>query len=1842
MNGVQTLPDDLAALVAEGDALRDQGEFDPALTVYRRVVDLPLGKAVGHFKMGTAFSRMKLDDEAECAYLLALQARPGYPEAVNNLALICAKRADYDRAEALYRESLAENPDYPESHINLGNLLLDSGRVVEAQYFFRRAVALRPQSALAHDRLGTSLRARSRLSEAIAEFRCALDLDNSFHCAWNNLGTCHFARGEHDEAEKAFRIALDLNPNQAEAWANWLFLSNFQNLTRVEISDRHKRYGRYLRDRCGPLDAWRASPAMPADGSLRVGFVSGDLRRHSVAYFLKDALAGMDRGKFRLFAYPTCSSEDHITDELRRLFDEWRPLTSLSDEAAVQAIRSDGVQILVDLSGHTSHGRLMVFGYRAAPIQVSWIGYPNTTGVDSMDYRLTDELVDPDPDEDHLYSERLFRLPGSFLCFSPPREAELLTSDWPVPGRDGITFGSFNARVKLGEECIALWARTLVAVAGSRLVIKSYNGVDEEVDRSELRARFVEHGVAPGQVVVLGPRERIEDHLAAYHDIDIALDSFPYNGTTTTCEALWMGVPVITLAGDRHASRVGAALLARLGLSEWVAYSPDEFVANAVRLAGDRTELARLRATLRARMAASELCDGAAMGRQLGAAFDAMWAVFLRRSDKNPAAVLRDDFSRLAVLAATDQHDEAAAEARRVLSDNPEAPFAYKVLSVALIATEQFDEAYRVATKCAQLFPTDSEAISNLGIAATRLKRWNEAAKQFSMAIEFAQMDPELLERLATCELLLGNAAVADHYFSRAVALDEKRLDAWDGWLFASNFHVIDRHEAFERHRRFGALIRTICGPVSSCHTDGERSDRSLRLGFVSGNFGLHSVAYFIQGPLNSLDKDSFELFAYSTAQLADPMATRLRGLFAHWRDIGAVSPADAAEVIRRDRIDVLFDLAGHTAYNGLPIFGYRPAPLQVAWIGYPNTTGLDCIDYRMTDHVVDPDSRDDAFHTEKLFRLERPFLCYTPPDDAPAVGPPPFERNGYLTFGSFNTLAKLADESIDLWAATLRRLPTARLVLKSYSGLDELAACQALLARFRRRGVNSDRIEIRGSADSLADHLAGYRDIDVALDTFPYNGTTTTCEALWMGVPVVTLAGDRHASRVGSMLLKQVGLEDCISSSPEAFVQSALQLVAAPERLGQLRSVLRANMANSLLLDHASMSVHLARAIRAMWSRQVDASAFALEDLQAAADSPSVENGMGRGLTAQVDALLQLVSEARYEDVERMAGQILLRHPDHQVAVRALSVALIGQCKFSAALPILLRGVRRNSRDPELLNNLGIVQCELAQWENAAASFRGALSLSPGDPEIHRNLGAAFFRMHQWSDAIPQLLKAIELHPDDYPDAIGLLAASLLNENRVDEAVVCFEALVSGCPDQTAASYMFANAALRQCRWAELTPSVESVWRTTDTDSPRILDTPLCALSMPGITNARAFRVASLHAARMTGGLVQQAIGLASRGSSRPLRVGYLSGDLRAHPVGYLLPKVLENHNRRVVETWGLSVGPGDTSPVRRRLIRAFDHFVDLERRSIEEIMETIRTIPLDILVDLSGWTTHGRPEALAMRCAPIQVNWLGYPGTMGSSAMADYILGDSIVLPLDQAGYYSETIAHLPNTFMPMDPIQDSLPTPSRESQDLPPGGIVFCSFNTCYKFNPQNFDLWCRLLRDVPDSVLWLANMRESAKENLRREAVSRGVEAHRIVIASFASSRDEHLARLPLADIALDPYPYNSHSTGIEVLQAGVPMVSLLGETFAGRVGASLLNAAGLPDLVATSEEDYHRLALRLATVPAELDARKIHLLNSLAQSPLADMTRFAAALEDIYLRMWADACAGVKIPLLAPT
>jgi predicted O-linked N-acetylglucosamine transferase (SPINDLY family) len=419
----------------------------------------------------------------------------------------------------------------------------------------------------------------------------------------------------------------------------------------------------------------------------------------------------------------------------------------------------------------------------------------------------------------------------------------------------------------------------------------------------------------------------------------------------------------------------------------------------------------------------------------------------------------------------------------------------------------------------------------------------------------------------------------------QAVALDPSNAEYQSNLLMDMHYRErISPQEIFDAHRTWGLTHGTV-SEERTRRVNEPDPDRLLRIGYVSPDFKQHSVAQFIEAVLEHHDREGYLVYCYSNLrpEQHDDITRRLRKKSDLWRDIASLSDADAATLTAADGIDILVDLSGHTAGNRLGVFARRPAPVQISWIGYPDTTGLPAMDYRLTDVWADPEGRSDTFSTEILLRIADGFLCYTPPDDAPDPGPLPFDRTGSITFGSLNNLAKVNDTVIAAWARVLNAVPGSRLMLKG-TALADKQSRERMGRRFAAHGIEPGRLDLRHWTASTAQHLACYHELDIALDTFPYNGTTTTCEALWMGVPVITLRGETHAGRVGLSLLSQLDQAEFAAETTDAYVKLAVSLAGDLPRLRALPGTLRERMRRSPLTDGKRFCRHLQGAFRHAW----------------------------------------------------------------------------------------------------------------------------------------------------------------------------------------------------------------------------------------------------------------------------------------------------------------------------------------------------------------------------------------------------------------------------------------------------------------------------------------------------------------------------------------------------------------------------------------------------------------------------------------------------------------------------------
>ncbi|AOJ30153.1 tetratricopeptide repeat protein [Burkholderia metallica] len=649
-----------------GNALHAQEKFDDAADAYRRAIALQPGFRVAH--QGLSETLRAAGDLRGAVDHAREGLDPGDADAHCVLARLLQRIGDFDKALELLEQAVAIDPAHAQAWAWLGDLRNQQGEYGEAVQACRHAIELDPELADAYNFLGYAYHNLNRLAAAELSYRHAIDLNPDDADAHQNLAAALFRLEKFDEAMKHTEIAreLGIDPLKLQMtlgdilWAKGDLagaLDAFRTAIRYDLHRAYsrmlfnmssspafepqewvaeaRRYGEHLERDALPFEHDRAQRVAQVQGRpLRVGFVSGDLRQHPVGIFLESVLARIDRSRIEPHAYVTFIGEDDVTARLKPNFASWKKVVSLGREEAAKLIRDDGIDILIDMAGHTDWSGLPIFGHKPAPVQASWLGFFATTGCRAIDYFIGDAHTLP-ADEAHHFTERPWRLPDSYLCFTPP-PYDVAVGPLPMVAHGGVTFGCFGKLVKISDEVVALWSHILHALPDARLLLKAHELGADDVNQATLD-RFARHGIGADRLILEGGSPRAE-YFAAYNRIDIALSPFPYPGGTTTAEALWMGVPVLGMKGGRFVTHICESVLHAAGMGEWIATDEEAYLTKAVAFARDRDRLATLRATLRAQLLASPLCDASRFARNLEDALHGMWACYASGETATPDA----------------------------------------------------------------------------------------------------------------------------------------------------------------------------------------------------------------------------------------------------------------------------------------------------------------------------------------------------------------------------------------------------------------------------------------------------------------------------------------------------------------------------------------------------------------------------------------------------------------------------------------------------------------------------------------------------------------------------------------------------------------------------------------------------------------------------------------------------------------------------------------------------------------------------------------------------------------------------------------------------------------------------------------------------------------------------------------------------------------------------------------------------------------------------------------------------------------------------------------------------
>lgn len=1163
--------------------------------------------------------------------------------------------------------------------------------------------------------------------------------------------------------------------------------------------------------------------------------------------------------------------------------------------------------------------------------------------------------------------------------------------------------------------------------------------------------------------------------------------------------------------------------------------------------------------------------------------------------------------------------DEAAVNLNRAVEISPDYGEALNSLGVVLREKGDFDRAVETHARAVDISPDNPDAHNNLGVALKHTGSLDEAIESFHRALE---LNPDYFEAHNNLGVLYQSKGAFDEAvasFKRALEIDPGYDIAYSQMLH-QQAHMCDwaaMAESRNAVKRLG-IRKTRVSPFSMVVLDDDparnliRSQiytrdkytrpefpaparptirpKRLRIGYFSADFHNHATMHLMAKLFAEHDRDAFEIYAYSFGMESDgEMRQRLIKDVDVFRDVRTVGDEEAARMAREDGIDIAVDLKGHTKGARSGILAFRPAPVQIAYLGYPGSTGAPFIDYVIADEtVIPPDAQ--QHYSEKVIYLPN---TYQVNDDTRRIaGHTPsrtecgLPETGFV-FCCFNAGYKITPAEFDVWMRLLRAVEDSVLWLLDGNKWSEAN----LRAEAEARGVDGNRI-VFAKRRPLDEHLARCRQADLFLDTFTCNAHTTASDALWAGLPVITKLGEGFAARVAGSLLKAVGLPELVTETTEDYEVLALALATDPERHADLKSRLALNRDTQPLFDTGLFAKHLEAAYQQAYQIYFDdrsPAPFRIGDTSHDAgpirsetqDAPPTRHRSNELPDGTTERLLAHYKAGRFDDLLRETGSLIESYPDSSV----------------------------------LHNLAGAALAALNRADAAVEEYRRALEIAPDNAAAHLACANVLRAQNRLEEAEAGYRRAVELDPD-HADARYNLGLTLQQQGDYEQAIGQYGEALRIDPDHDRAREQKCHQLARICDWQALSGEAAGI------AALGIEGAPVSPFSLLAMEDDPARH--RLRSEKMTRALYPDP-------SPRPrhkdvasgrLRIGYFSADFHDHATMYLMAGLFDHHDRDAFEVHAYSYGPDRQDGMRQRLLASVEHVHDVCEETDAGIADMARGHGLDIAVDLKGYTQGARLGIFARRAAPVQMTYLGYPGTTGAPFI-DYVIGDRIVIPEGAEAHYAENVIRMPHSYQVNDRdrrIADRAPT--RAECGLPEDGFVFCCFNSSYKIGPAEFDIWMRLLARIPGSVLWLLRTNQWAEANLRSEAEARGINGTRLIFADRLPNA-EHLARYPLADLFLDTFTYNAHTTASDALWTGLPVVTRLGEGFAARVAGSLLFAAGMPELVTESAKHYETLALELARDPDRCGALRALLGENRATCPLFDTALFTRHLEGAY-------------------
>ncbi|MDO9042908.1 MAG: tetratricopeptide repeat protein [Desulfocapsaceae bacterium] len=1385
-----------------GALLKQQNRLDEAILAMRQAALLLPQDPEALNNLGLTLKNTGNLAESESILRLALDLNGDFAEAYNNLGVTLMAQGRLTESEECFRQALHIQPEYAEAYCNLGTNLKDQGQFADSESNFQHALRLRPSSAEAYNNLGNLLQGQGRLSEAEANLHKALELKPEFAVAYNNLANTLHCQGHLEDSEFCYRKAMELKPDFTEAYDGLLFVSNYDpDKSADELFELYREYD--ARFGHPHQNQWKPhTNNRDADRCLKVGYVSPSFYSHPVFHFLEPLLAHHDKSRFEIFAYSETIREDPITTCYKQHVDHWISSIGLSDDELAERIRSDEIDILIDLAGHTGRNRLPVFSRKPAPVSLHWLDFGYTTGLSAIDYYLTDIASAPIGSE-NLFSEQLWRLSTPALAYRPATGMGQV-SPLPAVQHGHITFGTLTRAIRINHRTIRVWSEILHQIKGSRLVIDSGSFKDPSAVKI-LIEKFVAHDIGKDRLDI-GYHSPPWDVL---RNIDIGLDCFPHNSGTTLFENLYMGVPFITLADKPGIGRLGCSLLEGVGHPEWITRSENEYIEKAIALASDLPGLTAVRAGLREEMQQSPLMDEKGFTERVEGAYRKMFKKWCTKTlliasqsgniaktvNETPPDISEDAIALYNSGVDSQQHNrlnDAKNQYIQTVNIRHDFAEAYNNLGVVFQQEGLLIDAEASFLRALAIKPNYADAYYNLANTYKLQQKFFEAETNYRKVIAILPDYTNAHYYLGNILQEQGRPNEAETCLRQALSLNPNHINAFSTLLFALNYHPAkSSEEIFQVYQEFNARFYLPLKESWLPHANNREQYRRLKVGYVAPDYRKHPARYFLEPLLAHHDKRLVETYAYIELSQDDAATDLFHGYVEHWLSTAGLTDDQLSERIRDDAIDILVDLAGHTAGNRLGVFARKPAPVSLHWLDFGYTTGLTAIDYYLTDNPTIPPGNE-HFFSETPWRLETPALAYRPPNGTGPVNTLPAQKNGHITFGTLTRAVRINHRTIRVWSEILKRCEGSRLIINSGS-FREAAMQEALADQFSVHGIERERLDI-GCQSPPWDVL---RKIDIGLDCFPHNSGTTLIESLYMGVPYITLADRPSVGRLGSSILEGIGHPEWIAGTEDEYTLKAVALAADLPKLAAIRMRLREDMKKSPLMDEPGFARKVETAYQEMFKRWCDSEQMTAMTIDKKMPSQTIhkqkkhmpKNRNIKGphpaspSNTEIHRLTRLFDQGLHAEAIELARSLTTRFPHHGFGWKVLGPLLHQQGLHEEAILAMKQAAIYLPHDPDAQYNLGIAQQHSGLLEEAEHSYRLALQLNKNYIQAQYNLGNILKEKGRPAEAESCYRHILRLKPDFFEVHCNL-GNILRAQGRFSESVDSYRSALRIRPD--------------------------------------------------------------------------------------------------------------------------------------------------------------------------------------------------------------------------------------------------------------------------------------------------------------------------------------------------------------------------------------------------------------------------------------------------------------------------